>query len=431
MDIVAKSALNYVKMFEVFEERESQVHSYCRHFPILFKEAKNSELYSVDGQRYIDFFAGAGAINYGHNNSYIKKAVMDYLLEDNIIHSLDMYTVAKQDFLSSFNELILKPRNLNYKIMCCGSTGTNAVEAALKLARKNTKRTHVISFHGAFHGMTIGSLSCTGEKYAREGAGIPLGGVTFAPYSHQLGGWQQSLDYLDYLLRDDHSGIPSPAAIIFETVQAEGGVNVADVEWLKGIRRLCDKYGILLICDDIQVGNGRTGTFFSFERAGIVPDMVVLSKSISGFGIPMSLLLIKPEYDIFGPAEHNGTWRGIQLAFVGAKAAFEYYTDSKLDMVVREKEMIIGKYLSEELFPLDARLQIKGIGMIWGVDFARIDPALSKKVMQTCVDNSLIIERAGSFDSVLKILPPLTIEQDNLLKGLEIIRNSIRKTLST
>ncbi len=417
-------------MFEIFEEKESQVHSYCRNFPILFHHANNAELFSADGTKYIDFFAGAGAINYGHNNPYIKKAIMDYLSEDNVIHALDMYTVAKQDFLKSFVDLILQPRQLNYKVMCCGSTGTNAVEAALKLARKNTKRTHVISFHGAFHGMTIGSLACTGERYAREGAGIPLGDVTFVPYSHQLGGWRQSLSYLEYLLNDDHSGVPLPAAIILETVQAEGGVNVADVEWLKGIRHLCDKYGILMICDDIQVGNGRTGSFFSFERAGIVPDIVVLSKSISGFGIPMSLLLIKPEYDIFGPAEHNGTWRGIQLAFVGAKAAFEYYNTNRLDMCVKDREKIIEDYLTNEILTIDSRLQIRGIGMIWGIDFSAIDYRLSKRVMQACVDNHLIIERAGSFDNVVKILPPLTIEQENLLNGLDIIRKCIKKEIN-
>lgn len=417
-------------MFEIFEEKESQVHSYCRNFPILFHHANNAELFSADGIRYIDFFAGAGAINYGHNNPYIKKAIMDYLSEDNVIHALDMYTVAKQDFLNSFVDLILQPRQLNYKVMCCGSTGTNAVEAALKLARKNTRRTHVISFHGAFHGMTIGSLACTGERYAREGAGVPLGDVSFAPYSHQLGGWRHSLSYLEYLLGDDHSGVPLPAAIILETVQAEGGVNVAEIEWLKGIRHLCNKYGILMICDDIQVGNGRTGSFFSFERAGIVPDIVVLSKSISGFGIPMSLLLIKPEYDIFGPAEHNGTWRGIQLAFVGAKAAFEYYNANKLDKIVKNNEKEIENFLIHEVLPIDPRLQVRGIGMIWGIDFSAIDYTLSKRVMQACVENNLIIERAGSFDSVLKIQPPLTIEHNNLLNGLEIIKTCVKSVSS-
>ena len=418
-----------IEMFEEFELNESQVRSYCRKFPVLFLHAKNAELFSADGSRYIDFFDGAGALNYGHNNPYIKGAVLDYLSEDRIIHALDMYTVAKREFLVAFREKILKPRNLDYKVMFCGGSGTNAVEAALKLARKNTGRTNVIAFHGAFHGMSIGSISCTGEKYARKGAGVPLSNVTFVPYSNGLNSWQESLAYLRYIIEDDHTGCEAPAAIILETVQAEGGINVAEVEWLKGVKELAEKHGILLICDDIQVGNGRTGRFFSFERAGIVPDMVTLSKSISGFGLPMSIVLVKPKYDIFGPAEHNGTWRGNQLAFVGAKAGLEFYVDNKLDEIVKQKELLIKHFIKKEILPLDARLKARGIGMIWGIDFLAIDPKLAKEALHECVDRSLIIELAGSFDSVLKILPPLTIEDDLLLQGLNIIKASTKKVL--
>lgn len=416
-------------MFKIFEKQESQVRSYCRKFPVLFAQAKNAELIAADGQHYIDFFNGAGALNYGHNNPYIKQAIMDYLANDNIIHALDMYTVAKREFLQSFNDIVLKPRDLEYKVMSCGSTGTNAVEAALKLARKNTGRTNVIAFHGAFHGMTIGSLACTGEKYARKGAGIPLADTTFVPYSHTLGSWQASINYLRYLIEDDHTGCEMPAAIILETVQAEGGINVADVEWLRAIRNICDEHHILMIVDDIQVGNGRTGTFFSFERAGIIPDMVTLSKSISGFGLPMSLLLIRPEYDIFGPAEHNGTWRGNQLAFVGAKAAIEYFRDHSIDAEVKHKEQVIRDFLENEVLPIDSRLKVRGIGMIWGIDFSGIDAALALDVLHKCVDNHLIIELAGSSDCVLKILPALTIEDELLMKGLNIIKASVIKVL--
>lgn len=417
-------------MFEVFEEKESQVRSYCRHFPVLLDKAINAELFTADGKRYLDFLAGAGAINYGHNNPYIKKAIVDYLSEDNILHALDLFTVAKQDFLKAFDEIILKPKGLDYKIMCCGATGTNAVEAALKLARKNTKRQHVIAFHGAFHGMTTGALACTGERFAREGAGMPLNNVTFVPYSHQFGGWEESLAYLKYLLSDDHSGVPMPAAIILETVQAEGGINIAEKGWLRGIREICDKYGIMMIVDDIQVGNCRSGSFFSFERAGVVPDLVTLSKSISGLGMPMSLLLMRPQFDIFGPAEHNGTWRGNQLAFVGAKAGFEYYRDHQMEKMVAEKEAIIREFMSSEIAPIDERLKIRGIGMIWGIDFSAIDADLSKAAMHACLDRGMIIERAGSFDCVLKLLPPLTIPVEHLKEGLAIIKESVKQILA-
>ena len=412
-------------MTKVFEKHESQVRSYCRNFPIIFNGAKMDELYSEDGEKYIDFFAGAGAINYGHNNPYIKNKIMEYLSEDNIIHALDMYTVEKRKFIETFHKCVLHPKNLDYKIMFCGSTGTNAVEAALKLARKNKKRENVFAFSGAFHGMTLGSLALTSDTYSRGGAGVALNNVTFMPYSNQFDNWKKSIEYIEWALNDDHSGISKPAAIVLETVQAEGGINVAQIEWLREIRRICDENDIVMICDDIQVGCCRTGDFFSFERAGIVPDMVVLSKSISGFGLPMSILLIKPELDNFGPAEHNGTFRGNQLAFVGAAAALEYYKEEDLPSRVKENEKIIKEFLENEILPLDERLSVRGIGMIWGIDFSRIDSNLSKAAMQECVKNGLIIERAGRGDCVLKILPPLVISEENLLKGLKIIENSI------
>lgn len=416
-------------MFEVFEECESEVRSYCRKFPAVFSKAKNALLVDSDGREFIDFFAGAGAINFGHNNPYIKKAIMDYLTDDNIIHALDMYTVAKEQFITSLRDRILVPRCLDYKVMCCGSTGTNAVEAALKLCRKVKKRTNVFAFFGAFHGMTLGSLAMTGDRTSRKGAGVPMGDVTFMPYFDTFDDPMLSLDYMEKVLKDDHSGIDKPAAVFLETVQAEGGINVAPVEWLKRLRRICDNNDILMIADDIQVGVGRTGYFFSFERADIVPDMVILSKSISGFGLPMSILLIKPEYDIFRPAEHNGTFRGNQLAFVGSKAGIEYFCENDLGNVAVEKGKIIMKYLTENILPINDRLSVRGIGMIAGIDFSGIDSKLALEACHRCFDKGLIIELAGRDDCVLKILPPITIEQEALLKGLDIIRDSVTEIL--
>ena len=237
------------------------------------------------------------------------------------------------------------------------------------MADKNKKRNNIIAFSGAFHGMTLGSLALTTDRTSRGGSGVPLSNVTFAPYDGTL----DSLEYLRWILEDDHSGIEKPAAIFLETVQAEGGINVASKEWLQEIRKICDENDILMVCDDIQVGNGRTGYFFSFERAHIVPDMVVLSKSISGFGMPMALLLMKENLDIFKPAEHNGTFRGNQLAFVGGEAAIRFFVEKKIDDVVKYNEKIIGDFLNQEIEKIDDRIAIRGIGMIWGIDFGKID----------------------------------------------------------
>ncbi|POR24600.1 MULTISPECIES: diaminobutyrate--2-oxoglutarate transaminase [Paenibacillus] len=413
-----------------FEALESNVRSYCRSFPVVFNKAKNDVLYTEAGKGYIDFFAGAGALNYGHNNDFMKNRILDYLTSDRIMHGLDMYTTAKQEFMESFSERILQPKGLNYKLQFCGPTGTNAVEAALKLARKVKNRNGIFAFMGAFHGMSLGSLSITSNNSMRESAGVPLNNVTFIPYNSTFNGMDTIL-YMEQLLTDTHSGVEKPAAIILETVQAEGGIHIADTEWLRDLRQLCDDHDILLIVDDIQVGCGRVGSFFSFERAGIVPDMVVLSKSISGYGLPMSLLLLKPELDIWSPGEHNGTFRGNQLAFVGAKAALEFRDTVELEAQVKEKEAFVQQFLREHIQSIDPLIEIRGMGLIWGIDVSHLGEAFAKEVATLCFSRGLIIERAGRNDTVIKIMPALTISLENLRKGCDIIKESMAQVTST
>lgn len=412
-----------------FEQYESSVRSYCRHFPAVFTKGKGAMMFDEDGNGYIDFFCGAGALNYGHNNDYIIKSMVEYLQSDGILHGMDMYTPAKRAFIDTLQEKILKPRGLDYRIMCCGPTGTNAVEAALKLARKVTGRSNVWAFMGCFHGMTLGSLALTTEAYARDAAGVTLGNVTHIPAPYMF----PELDVIAYMQRmldDDHSGVAKPAALVMETVQAEGGIYPFTPDFLARCRKFCDDNGILLLVDDIQAGCGRTGTFFSFERGGIVPDMVMLSKSIGGVGMPMSLLLIRPDEDIWKPAEHNGTFRGNQLAFVAGKAALEYMVDHELDKEAKRKGQIIEEYIKKQILPLDSRLSYRGIGMMWGIDCSELggDP-FSGAVVDACFRKNLIIERAGRGSCVVKLMPTLVIDDDILLKGLDIVKEAFIKVL--
>lgn len=415
---------------KISEQYESNVRSYCRSFPTVFNKAKKSIIYS-ESKEYIDFLAGAGALNYGHNNDYIKQQVIDYLNADSISHGLDFYTSAKEQFIAKFQSSILEPSQLDYRLQFCGPTGTNAVEAALKLARKVTQRTGIFSFMGAFHGMTSGSLSITGNKEIRAGISGIANDVTFMPYPDRKRVNFDTLAYLESVLNDSHSGIAKPAAIIFETVQAEGGITVAPIKWMQELRALCDRHNILLICDDIQVGCGRTGAFFSFERAGIVPDLVILSKSISGYGFPMSLLLIKPELDIWKSGEHTGTFRGNQLAFVGATAALEYRENIDLEKEVALKEFFLKTFLQEKIKSIDDKIEIRGIGMIWGIDLGNFNnPSLVKQIGDRCFEQGLIIERVGRGDTVLKILPPLNIEMSILQQGCSIIQQVLTDCLT-
>lgn len=416
----------------IFEELESNVRSYCRSFPDVFDRAKGALVYGESGRRYIDFFSGAGALNYGHNNDYIKKSVLNYLQSDRILHALDMSTVAKREFMTMFRDTILKPKNLPYKMQFCGSTGTNAVEAALKLARKVKRRPGIFAFTGGFHGMSLGALAVSSNRASRAGAGLPLSGSTFLTFPANSAASRESMDCIEQMLQDGHSGIEKPAAIILETVQAEGGINVAPDDWLRWLRELCDRHDVLLICDDIQVGCFRTGPFFSFERAGIVPDMVVLSKSISGLGFPMSLLLMKPALDVWEPGEHTGTFRGNQIAFVAATAALEYSTDVKLEDQVRRKERFIREFMKCRIERINADIEVRGMGMIWGIDLSRVGGAeAAKHVARLCFDHGLIIERAGRDDTVVKLLPPLTIENELLEQGCDMLRQAVEDVIAS
>ena len=413
-----------------FEQYESQVRSYCRSFPAVFTKAVGSEMFDEDGNRYIDFFCGAGALNYGHNNPAIKNAMVNYLMSDGIIHGMDMYTAPKRAFLTTLQEKILKPRGYDYKVMCCGPTGTNGVEAALKLARKVTGRTNVFAFMGAFHGMSMGALSMTTEAYARKGAGVPLCNVTHIPTPYMFPGLDV-VAYMQQLLDDDHSGVDKPAALVMETVQAEGGIFPFSPEFLKGCEEFCRKNGIVFIVDDIQAGICRTGTFFSFERADIKPDLVVLSKSIGGMGMPLALLLIKPDEDIWKPAEHNGTFRGNQLGFVAGKAGLEFMLDNHVEDQVKRKAVIVEEFIKNEILPLDERLSYRGIGLMWGIDCSKLggDP-FSRDVIRRCFAKNLIIERAGRDSCVVKIMPPLIIDEELLKQGLAIVKEAFIEALN-
>ena len=412
-----------------FENYESAVRSYCRHFPKVFTNAKGAVLSDEDGNDYIDFFCGAGAVNYGHNNEYIKQKMVDYLSTDGIIHALDMYTVPKREFIETLEKKIIEPRGLNYKIQFCGPTGTNAVEAALKLARKNKGRSNIFAFMGCFHGMTLGALSLTSEMYARGGAGATLCDVTHIPAPYMFEGLDV-IKYMQTLIDDDHSGVEKPAAVVMETLQAEGGIRPFSDEFLRDVREFCDKNDILMIVDDIQVGCCRCGSFFSFERAGIVPDMVVMSKSIGGLGMPLAIVLLKSELDIWKPAEHNGTFRGNQLSFVAGKASFDWLLENNVEAETRRKGELVKSFIEKEILPLDSRLELRGMGLIWGIDFGKIDPELSEVVIEKCFDRQVICECAGREGAVFKIMPPLVIEDDLLMKGLKIVAESIKEALA-
>lgn len=415
----------------IFEETESEVRTYSRSFPVTFDVAKGSELFTAEGKRYIDFLAGAGSLNYGHNHPKLKQALMDYLEHDGIAHGLDMQTKAKARFLTSFQKLILKPRGLgDYRVQFTGPTGANSVEAALKLARKVTQRTEVIAFTNGFHGVTAGALATTGNAGHREGAGMPLHGVTRLPYASYMGDEVDTIELLEKLLNDHSSGVDKPAAVILEAVQGEGGLNVASAKWLRALSSLCKSQDILLILDDIQAGCGRTGDFFSFEESGIKPDIITLSKSLSAFGLPMAITLFRKELDIWKPGEHNGTFRGNNHAFVTATAALElFWSDNNFIEEVRCRARQLRAGLQAIINRHGrADLKLKGRGLMSGIECP--DGELAGEVCRIAFQNGLVIETSGNDNQVVKCLVPLVITEQQLIEGLNILEHAFGAALS-
>ena len=406
----------------IFDRIESSVQSYARSIPRTFSKGKGSRVFDEHGNAYLDFLSGAGSLNYGHNHPYLKQKLIDYILVDGITHSLDLHTEAKAAFLTALERHILVPRDLQYRVMFPGPTGTNAVEAALKIARKVTGRETIISFTNGFHGVSLGALAMTGNQHHRGVAGVSLTGTFRAPYANYMGDDMDTLGYLEKLLDDNSSGLAQPAAVIVETVQGEGGLNVASVAWLKRLEQLCRRHDMLLIVDDIQAGCGRTGTFFSFEPAGIRPDIVTLSKSLSGMGLPLAVTLIRPDLDRWEPGEHNGTFRGNNHAFVTATAALDrFWADDAFALDVQRK----GDALQARLQTLARRYELehRGRGLMQGL--AMPSGAKASEVTRHALSQGLIVETAGPNDEVVKIFCPLNIEDQDLWHGVDIIAAGI------
>jgi len=408
---------------DVFSRRESEARSYCRAIPALFNRASGSELFDADGNRYIDFLAGCSSLNYGHNDPDMKDALIAHIAGDGVAQGLDLHTDAKRSFLVAFDECILTPRAMDHRVMFTGPTGANAVEAAMKIARKSTGRTNIVAFTNGFHGVTMGALAATGNGYHRGGAAMDTSGVTRLPYEDYAEG-VDSAALLEQMLADPSGGVDAPAAIMLETVQGEGGLNAASDDWLRRIERIAHDHGALLIIDDIQAGCGRSGQFFSFEKAGLKPDLITMAKSISGYGLPMALVLVRPEHDVFGPAEHNGTFRGNTHAFVTATAAIrKFWADDRFERELELKSERLTRNL-QKIADMLPGARLKGRGMMKGVDVGSGE--LAGAICARAFELGLIVETSGAHDEVVKILAPLTTPEPLFDEGFGMLGQAVR-----
>ncbi|WP_227429408.1 diaminobutyrate--2-oxoglutarate transaminase family protein [Psychrobacter sp. I-STPA6b] len=431
----------YLKRQDTFE---SNVRSYPRRLPFAIQSASGVWITDVEGNRYLDCLSGAGTLALGHNHPLIKDSLIRTLQTDLPLHTLDITTPVKDKF-SEFMYHLLSTDTDEYCLQFCGPTGADAIEAAIKLAKKVTGRSAIISFSGGYHGMSHGALSVTGNLSAKAGIEALMGNVQFLPYPNEYRcafglpieqSHQAHTHYFEHFLRDVESGVNKPAAVLLEVIQGEGGVNPAPIKWLQQVRKVTKELGILLIIDEVQTGFCRTGNWFAFEQSGIDPDIIVMSKAIGG-GLPLALLGIKKQYDVWQAGNHSGTFRGNQLAMVSGLVTLEYLQQHN----IAEQVQTLGQWFIAQLQQLqDSYPQIghiRGRGLMIGVEM--VDPtqpmstdgsypadgACASHLQTACFNNGLVIEKGGRYGSVLRFLPPLIISKQELTQALEKFKNAL------
>jgi len=417
--------------------RESSAVSYPKGMPMAFRRAKGATVEDVDGNIYIDFFAGAGVMAVGHSNPEVIEAIQKQLVE--LTHALDFPNPSRRALVEALIEIL--PQGLS-RVFFGGPTGSDAVESAVKLAKYNTGRYPMIAFQGSYHGMTAGALSlCSGLSFKEDF--LPLiPEVHFIPYAYcyrcAFGKQPESCDincarYLDFTLDDPHSGVGKPAAVIIEAIQGEGGSIVPPEQFLPRIREICDKYDVLMIDDEIQAGFCRTGAMFACDHTGTIPDIITMSKSLGGVGLPISATAYKEELNTFPKGKHIGTFRGNVVACAGGVAALGFMIRNEL----AEYSLKLGELMLSMLKEIEKDSKIvgeaRGKGLMLGVEFVRDKatkepaPELATSVRTLCHRRGLLIEIGGHYDNVARFLPPLILTEELAKKGIEILADSVRE----
>ncbi len=439
------------EILDYLEQVESNARSYPHSIPTAIQSGFLAKVTDVEGKVYIDCLAGAGTLATGHNHPAVVSAMKAFLDAGYLLHGLDIATPIKSQFTEKLLGCFSDPFRREAKVQFCGPTGADAVEAALKLFKTYTNRTAVVAFQGAYHGMTNGALSLTGSLKAKEAIGGLMPYVHFFPYPYSyrcpfgVGGKRGadlSLEYLERTLNDPDSGMTKPAAVVMEVVQGEGGCIPAGLDWVRGVRRITERLEIPLIIDEIQTGFGRTGSMFAFEAAEIVPDAVLVSKAVGG-GLPLSAVVYNRKYDVWAPGAHAGTFRGNQLAMAAGIATIDLI--DSLELVKESK--IKGEYLMEKLSELATRFpligEVRGRGLMIGLEI--VDPTkepdlidsypaaghLCSLIRQEAFSRGLIVEAGGRHNAVLRLLPPLVIEWEELDQVVGILAESLEQVMAS
>ncbi len=415
---------------------EAAAVSYPRGFPCALARGRGATVEDVDGNVYLDFFGGAGVMAVGHGNPEVVAAAEAQVAQ--LTHALDLPTPARRDLVERLREVL--PPALT-RVFFGGPTGSDAVEAAVKLARLNTGRAPLIAFEGGYHGMTSGALSLSSGRSFKNRLLPLVAEVHFVPYAYcyrcAFGKTRdtcglQCAQHLDHVLEDPHSGVGTPAAVIVEPIQGEGGSIVPPPEFLPKVREICDRHQVLLIADEIQAGFCRTGKMFAFEHSGTVPDIVTLSKALGGLGFPISALAYKEALNTWGPGAHIGTFRGNVVAYAAGAAALRFMDEHDLaahaSRLGEQLLTLLQEVERESPFVGEAR----GKGLMLGVEFVKDKatkepaPDLASRVRSLCFKRGLLIEIGGHYSNVARFLPPLVLTEALARRGAEIFAESVR-----
>jgi diaminobutyrate-2-oxoglutarate transaminase len=424
---------NSLYLLEKQDNLEANNRSYPRSIPLAFERAMGTIIEDVDGNRFIDFFSGCGVLNLGHNNQDILKDVEKQ--QKKLIQALDFPTKIKIEFMEALNTALPPGLRGNVKFNFCGPTGTDAVEAALKITKINTHRHTVIAFQGSYHGMSSGALGVTAHLHHKKQLPALEPGIHFMPYSYcyrcQFGKQADSCNlecakYLRNALENPCSGVEKPAAIIVEPIQGEGGTIIPKKGFLEEIIALGKEMGIPVIFDEIQSGFYRTGPLFSFENFDVEPDVITLSKGLGGIGMPIAIIVYKKSMDTWERGTHAGTFRGNQLSIAAAASALKFVQSHQLQQYVKT----LGKDMLESLKALQEKSkfigEVRGIGLFFGIEYVKDKvskepfPEIVRELRRQCYQNGLLVEVGGHYANVLRFLPPLITTKTIARNALQI-----------
>lgn len=435
---------------KLIESIESNAKTYARTFNRVMARGFLSKIWDVEEREYIDCLACAGALPLGHNHPVIMEAIDNFFKSGHILQGLDIPTVAKYAFMEQLMLVLPREFSEEARIQFCGPTGSDAVEAAIKLFKTVTGRRSIFAFHGAYHGQTLGALSLMGNLGPKAAITGLAAETYFFAYPHSarcpfgVGGTEGekiSLAYLDNVLSDPESGITKPAMIILEPIQGEGGCIPASPQWLRGLREIADKHDIPLVLDEVQTGFGRTGTMFAHEESGIVPDAIIMSKALGG-GFPLALVAYHKRYDKWNPGSHSGTFRGNQIALVAGAASMKYIRENALhaQAVLRGEQLRNGLRTIARRY--DCIAEIRGRGLMIGAEVVTpekarskeekntLDGELAKLIKRECFERGLILETGGRHGAVIRFLPPLVITREEIDSVIDIFDAAIASVLA-